>query len=112
MPLSSLMLSLRKSPITEELIQRAKRPLRLQLSGAGRAGRSLITTSLATDEHRPLLVIVPTLEEATRWFSLLQLMGWDKTYLYPSSEGSPYDSFVSTSNNQEYFNDSSRSSLV
>ncbi len=97
MPLSSMVLKLQQSTLTEELIVRAQRPNRLLMKGGGRAARALITSSIAKKRDKPLLIIVPTIEEASRWFSLLQLMGWDITHLYPSSEGSPYDSFDLTS---------------
>jgi transcription-repair coupling factor (superfamily II helicase) len=45
----------------------------------------------------PLLVVVPTLEEAGRWAALLELMGWSSCHLYPTSEGSPYEPFDPTS---------------
>jgi len=45
----------------------------------------------------PLLVIVPTLEEAGRWAALLELMGWSSCQLYPTSEASPYEPFDPTS---------------
>ena len=45
----------------------------------------------------PLLVVVPTLEEAGRWTALLELMGWSQASLYPTSEGSPYEPFDPTS---------------
>lgn len=42
-------------------------------------------------------MIVPSLEEAGRWASLLELMGWPLCQLYPTSEGSPYEPFDPTS---------------
>jgi transcription-repair coupling factor (superfamily II helicase) len=45
---------------------------------------------------QPLLVVVPTLEEAGRWTALLELMGWPTAQLYPTSEGSPYEPFDPT----------------
>ncbi|WP_320667679.1 transcription-repair coupling factor [Prochlorococcus sp. MIT 1307] len=92
MPLESVMLQLQKSIITEELIERTSRSNRLLLSGASRAVRALISSAIAKSKSKPLLVIVPTLEEASRWFSLLQLIGWKTNHIYPTSEGSPYES--------------------
>ena len=97
MPLSSVVKYLQDSALTGELINRSKREDRLIIRGANRASRALITTSLAKSENTPLLVIVPTLEEASRWYSLLELMGWERTFLYPTSEGSPYERFDSIS---------------
>ena len=44
---------------------------------------------MAQRQNSPLLVVVPTLEEAGRWAALLELMGWSSASLYPTSEGSP-----------------------
>lgn len=95
MPLSPLVRQLRKAALTGELRARIDRSQRLRLSGAGRAARALISAALA--EPAPLLVIVPTLEEAGRWAALLELMGLRSCHLYPTSEGSPYEPFDPTS---------------
>jgi transcription-repair coupling factor (superfamily II helicase) len=55
-----------------------------------------VTSALAQRAEAPLLVIVPTLEEAGRWAALLELMGWS-SLLYPTSEGSPYEPMDPTS---------------
>jgi transcription-repair coupling factor (superfamily II helicase) len=78
-------------------LERIRRPDRLRLQGASRAARALTTSALACCEGAPLLVVVPTLEEAGRWAALLELMGWPTTQLYPTSEGSPYEGFDPTS---------------
>jgi len=84
-------------PLTAEVLERIRRPDRLRLQGASRAARALTTSALACCEGAPLLVVVPTLEEAGRWAALLELMGWPTTQLYPTSEGSPYEGFDPTS---------------
>jgi transcription-repair coupling factor (superfamily II helicase) len=56
-----------------------------------------VATAVASQEGSPLLVVVPTLEEAGRWSALLELMGWPSCQLYPTSEGSPYEPFDPTS---------------
>jgi transcription-repair coupling factor (superfamily II helicase) len=56
-----------------------------------------VSSALAGLEQAPLLVVVPTLEEAGRWAALLELMGWRSCHLYPTSEGSPYEPFDPTS---------------
>ena len=66
------------------------------MRGAGRVGRALIASAIARKQSRPLVVIVPTLEEANRWSSLLAMMGWSHNHLYPTSEGSPYEPFDPT----------------
>jgi len=97
MPLTALVRQLEQVPLTGEVLERSKRQDRLRLSGAGRPGRALISSALARLAGAPLLVVVPTLEEAGRWSSLLELMGWPSTSLYPTSEGSPYEPFDPTS---------------
>jgi transcription-repair coupling factor (superfamily II helicase) len=97
MPLSPLVRQLQQVPLTREVLARSERPERLRLGGAGRAGRALISSALAGVAGAPLLVVVPTLEEAGRWAALLELMGWDSCQLYPTSEGSPYEPFDPTS---------------
>ena len=97
MPLSSLVRLLQSSALTGELGERIDRSDRLLLRGAGRGARALVASALARRQERPLLVVVPTLEEAGRWTALLELMGWRSAQLYPTSEGSPYEPFDPTS---------------
>ncbi|MCP9881063.1 transcription-repair coupling factor [Cyanobium sp. Alchichica 3B3-8F6] len=97
MPLSALVRQLQQASLTGEVLERSKRPERLRLSGAGRGARALISSALAGAAGAPLLVIVPTLEEAGRWAALLELMGWPSCQLYPTSEASPYEPFDPTS---------------
>ena len=97
MPLTALVRQLEQVPLTAEVLERIRRPDRLRLQGASRAARALTTSALACCEGAPLLVVVPTLEEAGRWAALLELMGWPTTQLYPTSEGSPYEGFDPTS---------------
>ena len=97
MPLSALVRQLQQVPLSGEVLQRCARDERLRLSGAGRGARALISSVLAGCAEAPLLVVVPTLEEAGRWAALLELMGWNSAQLYPTSEGSPYEPFDPTS---------------
>ncbi|MEB3264043.1 MAG: DEAD/DEAH box helicase, partial [Synechococcus sp.] len=97
MPLTALVRQLQEAPLTGEVLERSRRPQRLRLSGAGRAARALVSSALAGAAEAPLLVLVPTLEEAGRWAALLELMGWRSCSLYPTSEGSPYEPFDPTS---------------
>ena len=97
MSLESLASYLENHQLTNELIERTNRAERLILTGASRTAKALITTSLAKKESTTLLVIVPTLEEATRWFPIVKECGWTKTCLYPTTEVSPYDSIEVTS---------------
>ena len=97
MPLRSLVAQLRDAALTGELLQRVSRDDRLLMRGAGRITRALVASAIAQCDQRPLLVVVPTLEEAGRWAALLELMGWTSASLYPTSEGSPYEPFDPTS---------------
>ena len=97
MSLESIAKRIENHPLTNELIERTNRDERLILTGASRTLKALITTSLANKNSKKLLIIVPTLEDATRWFPLVKDCGWDKTCLYPTSEVSPYDSIPVTS---------------
>ena len=97
MSLESIASKLENHPLTNELIDRTTRSERLILTGASRTVKALISSSLAKKESKKLLVIVPTLEDATRWFPILKDCGWAKTCLYPTSEVSPYDSINITS---------------
>ena len=97
MPLTALVRQLQQVPLTGEVLERSRRPDRLRLQGASRGARALLASAMARCEGAPLLVVVPTLEEAGRWAALLELMGWPTTQLYPTSEGSPYETFDPTS---------------
>ena len=97
MSLESIAKYLEKHQLTNELFERANRNERLILTGSSRTAKALITTSLAKKSSKCLLVIVPTLEDATRWYPLVKDCGWTKTCLYPTSEVSPYDSIQITS---------------
>ena len=97
MSLESIAKKLEDHQLTNELIGRTNRKERLILNGSSRTAKALITTSLAKKESTKLLIIVPTLEEATRWFTLVKDCGWNKTCLYPTTEVSPYDSIQVTS---------------
>ena len=97
MPLRSLVTKLQETALTGELDERSSRPERLLMRGAGRCSRALVASALSQRRGVPLLVVVPTLEEAGRWTALLELMGWGQASLYPTSEGSPYEPFDPTS---------------
>ena len=97
MPLTSLVRQLQQVPLTGEVLERSRRAERLRLQGASRGARALLASALARADGSPLVVVVPTLEEAGRWAALLELMGWPSTQLYPTSEGSPYEGFDPTS---------------
>jgi len=97
MPLTALVRQLQQVPLSAEVAARIERPERLRLGGASRAARALVSSALARVRQAPLLVVVPTLEEAGRWAALLELMGWSSCQLYPTSEASPYEAIEPTS---------------
>ena len=97
MSLESIVNFLENHQLTNELLTRTKRKNRLILTGASLTAKALITTSLARKDSKIFLVIVPTLEDATRWYPIVKDCGWTKTCLYPTSEVSPYDSTQVTS---------------
>ncbi len=97
MALNSVIEHIKNSNLTLELIERCDRKDRLVINGGGLFARSLIASAIAQKNKRPLLIIVPTLEEAARWSSLVQFIGLKKTYLYPTSENSPYEILDTTS---------------
>ena len=97
MSLESIAKHLENHQLTNELFERTNRDDRLILTGSSLTAKALITTSLAKRESKSLLVIVPTLEDATRWFPLVKDCGWTKTCIYPTSEVSPYDAIQVTS---------------
>ncbi len=96
MPLTSIVSHIKKSQLTEELYKRTKRKERLVLKGGTRSARALISTAIAKYSDKPILVVAPTLEDSMRWYSLLSIMGWQTTHLYPTTEASPYDQFGQT----------------
>ena len=97
MPLASLVRQLERAALTAKLVERSQRLERLRLCGGARLSRALVASALARQQGRSQLVVVPTLEEAGRWTALLEQMGWCSVLLYPTSEGTPYESFDPTS---------------
>ena len=96
MPLRSIVKLLGKENLTAELSKRVDRQERLYIKGATRSAKAIISSSISKSNNKPLLIVVPTMEDATRWFSLLQTMGWKRTFLYPTSEASPYENIDPT----------------
>ena len=93
MVLSSLTRTLQRSSLTGELLAKLDQQGSLSLNGVARLPKGLVASALARAQQRPLLVITATLEEASRWASQLEVMGWDTVHFYPTSEASPYDPF-------------------
>jgi transcription-repair coupling factor (superfamily II helicase) len=65
----------------------------LRLDGIPRLPKGLVASALAKTEGHNLFVVCATLEEAGRWTSQLEAMGWQTVHFYPTSEASPYDPF-------------------
>ena len=100
MPLGSLVHHLQHAALTTELAQRIRQGQqgqRLCIRGGARVARALMTSALARQQERSLLVITPTVEEAGRWSALLETMGWPTVLLYPTSEATPYEGLDPTS---------------
>lgn len=95
MALSSITRALGRSPLTSELLSKLKQQQCLRLTGASRLPKGLVSSALAQSDHRPLLVVTATLEEAGRWTAQLEAMGWQTVSFYPTSESSPYEPFDS-----------------
>ncbi len=92
MTFASVIRSLERSPLTSELIQKLKSLKILQLTGISRLPKGLVTSALARHQNQNLCIICPTIEEASRWATGLEAMGWKSVYFYPTSEASPYES--------------------
>ncbi|WP_267383466.1 transcription-repair coupling factor [Cyanobacterium sp. uoEpiScrs1] len=93
MTFSSLIRTLQKSPLSQELLEKLKKVGYLGLKGIPRLPKGLVVSALAQAENRSLLVICATLEEAGRWATQLEIMGWKTVNFYPTSEASPYELF-------------------
>ncbi len=91
MALSSVVRSLSRSPLTQDFIQKLYNAAPLHLTGVARLPKGLVSSAIAQQLERPLLVVCPTLEEAGRWAAQLELMGWEPVRFYPTSEASPYE---------------------
>ncbi len=91
MSLKSLIYNLSGSVLVEELNERVGREERLSISGGTRTARAILCSALAKINNSPLLIIVPTLEEASRWDSILDQLGWSKSIIYPSNESTPLE---------------------
>ena len=95
MSLTSLIKSINSSALTKEILSRINKENEFIIEGGPRIARAIISTTLAQTSNKPLLVIVPTMEESTRWHSLLLEMSWKRVYIYPTSEISPYEKIQS-----------------
>ncbi|MDB9519369.1 transcription-repair coupling factor [Roseofilum reptotaenium CS-1145] len=93
MAFSSILRTLRRSPLTQELLTKLKGDNRtLALQGIPRFPKGLVASALSQAESRSLLVVTATMEEANRWTAQLEAMDWDVVLFYPTTEASPYES--------------------
>lgn len=97
MAFSSVIRAMGRSLLAEELISKLNQQRSLYLNGIARLPKGLVTSALAQQQQRPMLVVTATLEEAGRWAAQLEAMGWQTVQFYPTSESSPYEPFDSES---------------
>jgi transcription-repair coupling factor (superfamily II helicase) len=93
MAFSSIVRALGRSALTTELLSKLNRQQELLLSGIPRLPKGLVASALAQTEGKNLFVVCATLEEAGRWTTQLEAMGWQTVHFYPTSEASPYEPF-------------------
>ncbi|GBO56726.1 transcription-repair coupling factor [Pseudanabaena sp. lw0831] len=94
MPFSSVIRSLIRSPLTDELESKLARSHQLILSGLSRVGKGIVSSTLSQKQERLMLVIAATLEEAGRWSVQLETMGWQTVHFYPTSDVLPYEPYT------------------
>ncbi|NMG20931.1 transcription-repair coupling factor [Brasilonema bromeliae] len=93
MAFSSIVRALGRSGLTTELLSKLNRQQELLLSGIPRLPKGLVASALAQTQSKNLFVVCATLEEAGRWTTQLEAMGWQTVHFYPTSEASPYEPF-------------------
>lgn len=93
MVFDSVIRTLARSPLTQELRNKLQAQKSLHLNGIPRLPKGLIASTLAQTEEQNLWVVCATLEEAGRWATQLEAMGWKQVFFYPTSEASPYEPF-------------------
>jgi transcription-repair coupling factor (superfamily II helicase) len=93
MAFSSIVRALARSPLSTELLSKLNRQQELRLNGISRLPKGLVTSALAQNSGKNLLVVCATLEEAGRAYAQLEVMGWKTVHFYPTSEASPYEPF-------------------
>jgi transcription-repair coupling factor (superfamily II helicase) len=91
MVFSSVIKTLSRNTLTQELNTKLKQSKALELSGISRLAKVLLSSVLAQSQEQNILIVCATLEEAGRWTAQMEVMGWQNVYFYPTSESSPYD---------------------
>ncbi|OIP77823.1 MAG: transcription-repair coupling factor [Oscillatoriales cyanobacterium CG2_30_44_21] len=97
MPFSSVIRSLIRSPLSDELESKLTRSHQLTLSGLSRVGKGIVSSILSQKQDRLMVVIAATIEEAGRWSVQLETMGWQTVHFYPTSDVTPYESYATES---------------
>lgn len=90
---SAVVRSISKSRLAAELSTKLDQQQYLELNGAARLPKGLVVSAIAQHRDQPLCVMTATLEEASRWATQLESMGWDIVHFYPTTEASPYEPF-------------------
>ncbi|MBD2103550.1 transcription-repair coupling factor [Leptolyngbya sp. FACHB-261] len=94
MPFLPVVRALARTPLLSELLTRLERQHHLPLRGISRLPKGLVSAAIAqTRAISTLLVVTSTLEEAGRWCTQLEAMGFRAVHFYPTSESSPYEPF-------------------
>jgi len=98
MAFASVIRTLARSRLTQELLQTLQQKQLLKLTGVPRLPKGLIASAFAqhgpdSDNKNHLFVVCATLEEAGRWATQLQSMNWATVQFYPTSEATPYEPF-------------------
>ncbi|MFP4694283.1 MAG: transcription-repair coupling factor, partial [Halothece sp.] len=90
MAFASVIKTLARSRLTQELRQTLEKDHSLTLTGIPRLPKGLIASAFSQPSSH-LFVICATLEEAGRWATQLQSMNWETVQFYPTSEATPYE---------------------
>ncbi|WP_088240368.1 transcription-repair coupling factor [Calothrix rhizosoleniae] len=93
MAFSCIVRALGRSSLSNEFLTKLEKQKHLHLNGFPRLPKGLVASALATAGDKNLFVVCATLEEASRWTSQLEAMGWKTVHFYPTSETSPYEPF-------------------
>lgn len=93
MAFSSIIRALEQSSLTIELLKKLNSQHSLHLNGVPRLPKGLVASALSKADSRNLFLISSTIEEASRWATQLEAMGWETVHFYPTSEASPYEPF-------------------
>ncbi|QDZ38769.1 transcription-repair coupling factor [Euhalothece natronophila Z-M001] len=92
MAFASVIKTLARSRLTQELLSTLQKQHHLTLTGIPRLPKGLIASAFSQASSH-LFVICATLEEAGRWATQLQSMNWQTVQFYPTSEATPYEPF-------------------